>query len=127
MGSLARRGNSAYRCAYNTACVPFASLEPETRRELGKPSQGSSFTKQRNLIENKSCCSKNAVCIRCPARTDFVRAARGLYSIEWVKAGRQALLNRYLANHLVMTDAAFGAQLKRNVEERSSPDIGLCI
>src|SRR3989304_10179153 len=33
------------------------------------------------------------------------------------QAGRQALPNRYLANHLVMTGAAFGAQLKRNVEE----------
>ena len=46
-----------------------------------------------------------------------VRAARGTASSEWVHPGRQALPNRYLANHLVMTDAAFGAQLKRNVEE----------
>ena len=41
----------------------------------------------------------------------------GHASSEWVHPGKQALPNRYLANHLVMTDAAFGAQLKRNVEE----------
>jgi hypothetical protein len=33
------------------------------------------------------------------------------------QAGRPALPNRYLANYLVMTGAALGAQLKRNVEE----------
>ena len=38
---------------------------------------------------------------------------------EW-----QALSNQYLANYLGMTGTVFGAQLKRNVEERSSPDSG---
>ena len=66
----------------------------------------------------------NAICIRCPARTDSVRAARGSTSSKWVKAGRQALPNLYLANYLVMTGPGVGAQLKRNVEERSSPDMG---
>jgi hypothetical protein len=71
--------------------------------------------------------SMNAICIRCPARTDSVRAARGPASIECVKAREQALPNLYLADHLVMEGAGVGAQLKRNVEERFSPDIGLCI
>jgi len=38
---------------------------------------------------------------------------------EW-----QALSNQYLANYLGMTGTVFGAQLKRNVEERSSPASG---
>jgi hypothetical protein len=38
---------------------------------------------------------------------------------EW-----QALPNQYLANYLVMTGTVFGAQLRRNVEEWSSPDSG---
>ena len=41
---------------------------------------------------------------------------------EW-----QALSNQYLANYIGMTGTVFGAQLKRNVEERSSPDMRPCI
>jgi len=33
------------RCAHNTECVRSISLEPEANWELGKLSQGSSFTK----------------------------------------------------------------------------------
>ena len=51
---LKRRGSSTHRCAHNTECVPLASLKPEATWELEKPNQGSSFTKQGNLIENKS-------------------------------------------------------------------------
>ena len=49
----------------------------------------------------------------------------GYLLANWSFREWQALPNQYLAKYLVMTGALFGAQLKRNVEERSSPDSGL--